>query len=381
MEVAPTPQYTLLYGALKNMGDYLIYERSKQLLRVHKRMEGYLEFNGVREPLDEHVDEINKTRAVVICGGPGLVWNMYPRKYPLTRDLDAIKVPIIVLGSGWFGVPGDGASLAEYDFNASTHLLFDRIKREGHDISVRDRLSEEALRRNGVDHVSMTGCPSWYDLEHLDHEFEPGRVSTVAFTPPASQVFAAQAVRVMERLRRQLPDATLICSFHRGIEADDQTPERESAWARRLAAQAEALGYQVKDGSYGLENVAYYDDCDLHVGYRVHGHLYFLARRRPSILIHEDGRGRGASEAIGLPGIQGGRRSLAGRLASVLRQPKLTAFLGARRALVAADPKAPEMVEAMLVSELASGFASFKELPSAFRHHYQTMVRFLDRMP
>ena len=31
--------YTLLYGALKNMGDYLIYERSKQLLCQHKGME------------------------------------------------------------------------------------------------------------------------------------------------------------------------------------------------------------------------------------------------------------------------------------------------------------------------------------------------------
>src|SRR5699024_8576119 len=43
--------------------------------------------------------------------------------------------------------------------------------------------------------------------------------------------------------------------------------------------------------------------CDLHIGYRVHAHIYFLSKRLPSILLHEDGRGNGVSEALNSPGI------------------------------------------------------------------------------
>ena len=50
--------YTLLYAALKNMGDFLIYDRSKALLRKHKGMQNYLELHSRRESLDSRLDEV-----------------------------------------------------------------------------------------------------------------------------------------------------------------------------------------------------------------------------------------------------------------------------------------------------------------------------------
>ena len=98
--------YTLLYAALKNMGDFLIYERAKALLRKHKGMEDYLQLHSRRESLDSRLDEVNATKAVIICGGPGTVWNMYPKTYPPASHLEYIKVPIVIMASGWYGVPG-----------------------------------------------------------------------------------------------------------------------------------------------------------------------------------------------------------------------------------------------------------------------------------
>ena len=123
--------YTLLYGANKNMGDFLIYERSKDLLRKHKNLEGYLEFHSVHESLDSHLHQVNKTKAVIICGGPGILHNVYPGKYPLATNLDDITIPIIIMGSGWYGVPGDEATIAQYHFSESTKGLFEKIQSQG----------------------------------------------------------------------------------------------------------------------------------------------------------------------------------------------------------------------------------------------------------
>ena len=374
--------YALLYSALKNMGDFLIYERTKELLRKHKGMQDYVEIHGRRESLDPQLDRVNATKAVIICGGPGIVWNMYPGKYLLATNLDDIKVPIIIMGTGWYGVPGDDATLAQYDFNASTMRLLQRATADGRMIGVRDHLTKRALTNNGIANVRMIGCPSWYDLDHLDSEFRvPDPVKTVVFTPPAKRLFRGQAVGVMEMLRRLFPDARMLCSFHRGLTPDEQTPEREARWLGELAQRAGDLGYEVVDASYGLESVRFYEDCDLHIGYRVHGHLYFLAKRKPSFLIQEDGRGRGASEALGLPDIRGWERTAFGRVAAKVKEPRFSYFLEKRGMDIRARRSVPSELERYIRREMEGGFGGFEELPQTLRQHYGTMVQFLESIP
>ena len=364
------------------MGDFLIYERTKALLRQHKGMEAPVELHSRSESLDTYLDRVNATKAVIICGGPGTMSNMYPGTYPLATNLDDIKVPIIILGSGWYGIPGDDATIAQYSFTATAMGLFERIRCQGHMISVRDYLTEHVLQNSGITNVVMTGCPSWYDLQHLDANFEaPDSIRTVVFTPPAQGIFRHQAVDVMEMLRGLFPDARLICSFHRGIEPDEQTPQKEAQWMGELAQAARDRGFEVIDASYGLENVGFYDDCDLHVGYRVHGHIHFLGQRKPSFLIHEDGRGRGASEALGLPGIQGWVRTVAGKAAAKTKQPQFSAFLDKRDMAIHGRQSVAGEVERYIKEEMESGFARFSGLSQTIRQHYRSMVGFLETIP
>ena len=364
------------------MGDFLIYERTKALLRLHKGMEAPVELHSRSESLDTYLDQVNATKAVIICGGPGTMRNMYPGTYPLATNLDDIKVPIIILGSGWYGVPGDDATIARYGFTATAMGLFERIRCQGHMISVRDYLTKRVLQNSGIANVVMTGCPAWYDLDHLDADFDvPDPVRTVVFTPPAKGIYRHQAVDVMEMMPGLFPDARLICSFHRGIEQDEQTPQREAQWMGELGQAARDRGFEVIDASYGLENVGFYDDCDLHVGYRVHGHIHFLGQRKPSFLIHEDGRGRGASEALGLPGIQGWVRTVAGKAAAKAKQPQFSAFLEKRDMVIHGRQSVAGEVERYIREEMESGFARFRGLSQTLRQHYCSMVRFLETIP
>jgi hypothetical protein len=104
----------------------------------------------------------------------------------------------------------------------------------------------------------------------------------------------------MERLSSEFGDADLYCCFHRGIYRDEHTDLVDSLYHRWLKYKAERLGFEIVNMAYSPEKLSLYDTIDLHIGYRVHGHIAFLTRRKPSYLIHEDGRGKGFSESVKL---------------------------------------------------------------------------------
>jgi len=71
-------------------------------------------------------------------------------------------------------------------------------------------------------------------------------------------------------------------------------------WHVRVFAFAAARGWQVAPIADGLDKFkALYDLTDLHVGYRVHAHIYSLSQQSASILINEDTRGVGQVTALG----------------------------------------------------------------------------------
>ena len=67
-----------------------------------------------------------------------------------------------------------------------------------------------------------------------------------------------------------------------------------------LSSRLNAIGVESRDISYSRDGFDIYNDCDLHIGFRVHAHIYNLSMRNISILIEEDGRGAGVNEALGL---------------------------------------------------------------------------------
>lgn len=93
---------TLLIGAYKNAGDFLIADRSKKILQdVYSdcKITTYLR----NEKLDKYLDEINKSDVIILAGGPGYHQRIYPNQFKLTNDLNDIKPKMMTLGMGWYG--------------------------------------------------------------------------------------------------------------------------------------------------------------------------------------------------------------------------------------------------------------------------------------
>jgi hypothetical protein len=121
-------KYILLHGAKKNLGDYLIYNSAKKLLKKYKPQTDLSSLPAWEEFTPKKIDKVNNADAIIITGGPGIRKNIYPGVYPLCPNLNKIKTPIYTLGLGWKEFPGDEKNIYEFKFSEKAHMLLDKIK-------------------------------------------------------------------------------------------------------------------------------------------------------------------------------------------------------------------------------------------------------------
>lgn len=97
-----------------------------------------------------------------------------------------------------------------------------------------------------------------------------------------------------------------------------------------------------------------YDDMDLHIGYRLHGHISFLRRRKPPVLLVEDARSYGLAHT---PGTDVG------------------CFEALSLATLEADPAAPEKAMAFVDGQIRCGFQDYQRVFSFIDKTYAGFVK------
>ncbi|MBN1523565.1 MAG: polysaccharide pyruvyl transferase family protein [Spirochaetales bacterium] len=374
--------YIGLTGAKKNIGDFLITQRCIELLTKFKPDYDIKIFNHW-ETLENNLDIVNNSKAIIIFGGPGYQYNMYPNIYKLLHNLDNISVPIIPLGLGWKGVPGDYQTLSHYNFSYLSKKLLNKMSKEHRALSCRDYYTHSVLNRNGIQNVIMTGCPVWYDLKSIGTKITiPKKFNKIVFTPAQNKIFRNQSIAIIKLLKRIFPDAQLYCSFHRGINTTDNFTTRSDIKNNHIIMHtAEKIGYSIVDAAYNLKNIAFYDECELHVGYRVHGHLYFLSKRKPSFLIHEDGRGRGVSESLNLFGIDAFRRTCTSLFFEIPALSVISRQIDRFINKIKPNQYAVSQLEDTILQELENNFCRFHGLHNVIDSHFKIMKEFIKNLP
>lgn len=281
-------RYLLLHRAIRNAGDFLIRQRATELISEARPDAELVSGEGWR-PLDEQFgQDLERFDAIIVSGGPGFQRRMYPRIYPLV-PLERIGVPLVLLSMGSYFFPADAASIDAHQLDSDTVRFLRWVAARAPAISTRDRLSATLLERAGIPCVRMTGDVAWYSSRNV-RLTPPADIDRIAFTPPANPLFYRDGLDVLAALRREFPRAHLLIALHR-----DPQPPFERA-ARKLSAEVVNLAGSVE----GFET---YDAVSLHVGYRLHAHLYRLSHGRPSYLLAEDSRGVGALQTLGPLGV------------------------------------------------------------------------------
>jgi hypothetical protein len=287
-----------LCGAYRNCGDHLIGMRARALLRTF--VQDDIITLDRKALTDDHYVMFNKARAVVLCGGPAYQREMYPNVYALDRS--RVRAPIRPLGLGWKSAAHKAPDA--FKFTPASEAFIRAIHERIPFSSARDPLTVDVLGHTGVKNVSMTGCPAWYDLGRLERDYEhKPDVRRLALSVPA--VMQPGVKELMTWLTQRFPSAHRVASFHHGLVPSSTPKGRETgrdfvAFARA----AKAAGWEIVGLANSLARMeALYDEVDLHVGYRVHAHIFCLSRRIGSILINEDARGVGQCRALGAPNL------------------------------------------------------------------------------
>lgn len=297
----------VLSGAYKNAGDFLIVNRSIALL---KYILGDIEIEVFlrNQDLTPKLNEINNCDVLVLAGGPGYIPNVYPDIIPLVPNLDDIQPKIFILGMGWFGANTSNEYLYNYRFNESSKKLFTRVIKDGFLLGCRDYESAIVLKNNNIYDTVVTGCPAWYNLDVITNDFvynfeEPYRIENIYISDPANVKNYSHVINLINYLFNRFPSAKIKYIFHRGIKADKYTNERTASILLKFCRWLESNEIEYHDISYSDKGFSLYDDCDLHIGFRVHAHIYNLSNRKLSILFEEDARGAGVNNALGLKNI------------------------------------------------------------------------------
>lgn len=284
-----------LTGAFKNSGDYLIGHRARTLLQNHTEHE-IVDINR-KELTDESYRKINQAEALLLTGGPAYQKKIYPDIYPL--DLKRIDVPIIPFGLGWKGSLGQAPETFKFDAAAETFVH--RIHEGNLFSSARDHQTVGILNRLGIKNALMTGCPAWYDEEKLKLDFEPREVKHLVFSMPA--VPQEHVMPLLAYLAKKYPKAKKTLAFNAGYKSTrSKDRAKYTRWNYLTILRAKTLGFRPVsfESDFGkFQEVM--GSADLHLGFRVHSHIFSLSQRIASALIAEDSRGISQLEALNGP--------------------------------------------------------------------------------
>ena len=290
--------YTMLTTMVSgNVGDQLIVESAKKLIESIKNDKDFLEFSR-DEDLTNHLEKINKTKAIIMPHFGIRDPDMYPNTYRLVNDLSKIKVPLIPIGIGWKGFPGDLETLQTLKYSKNTQKFLKYISNQVHTMMCREDFTCKILENHNITNTKMSGDCAWYDIKKIGMKMKcPEKIRKIVFTTPYQERYLEQAKSIIKMISEKFPEADKICSFHTGYKTIKTD--------KKILKYAKENQFQIKDVSSDIRKIDFYKDCDLHIGYRCHGHIFFLRNRIPSILINEDGRGVGFSYTFGIGGFNG----------------------------------------------------------------------------
>lgn len=378
------PYYVILTGSKNNAGDFLIKHRAKQLFAWLRPDREVVDVDGWR-PFDQAtLDLVNGSCALILMGGPALQEKMRPRVYALVDELDRIKVPIVSMGIGWYSHKGRWEDTHHYPLTRLTLDLLDRVEGSGFVSSVRDYHTLNALACHGYKNFAMTGCPALYSRPHLDQPLVvPAKIGKVGVslgvTLKSSPRMFVQMQEVVLATCKRFPDAAVDVVFHHAIGQSYMTTHGAAkdlhVAQQRFLAWLQREGISHVDISGSAENLMnYYNSCDLHIGYRVHAHIFMSSISRPSVLLSEDGRGIALKEVIA-----------GGALNSYLHCSKNKVITGLHKLSLPYDDYVPapglagDLVR-LLDAELAGGVRLYQPREN-ISLHFPVMKKFIESLP
>ena len=288
----------LISGAYKNAGDFLIEERCRRLL-LHL-VTGANVHRIVLNEVKNNLDYLNEMDAICFHGGP-IYSNSLEKIFGDKIEPQNLLPKIMVVGGGWYGQYAYNSSPYRYRFTDYTLKFWKHVDKTGYGLGCRDLYTVKTLKSKNLNSATMTGCPAWYDIPSLQitklsKNF--GSIRKIFVSEPANKENFSLMFELVRYLKVTFNNAQISIVVHRDKNVFlKRTDSAHLVWYEKNQID-------IIDITNSCDGFSVYNDSDLHIGFRVHAHIYNLSIRNRSILIEEDGRGAGVNQALGLIGIK-----------------------------------------------------------------------------
>lgn len=267
-----------------NVGDHLITHSLIQMLR--RRSPKFMPKVLFREEsLDGFSDGSVRS---IIAPGFSVLDETYPKLFGLYTDPGRLK-NFYPIGCSFQHTLPSFTAFEEQRYGEQTLNFLRMVVARSGPLPCRDQLIVDMLLRNGVD-AMYCGDLAIYDEARINTRFSaPAEITSVVFTIQHHDRFDSQSFDLLRLIKERFGKARLFIAFH-------SKPNKRSL---KVSAFAAGLGFEPLLLSGDVENLRVYDAIDLHIGYRLHGHIAFLRRRKPSVLLVEDARSFGLANTTG----------------------------------------------------------------------------------
>ncbi|MGK7892066.1 MAG: polysaccharide pyruvyl transferase family protein [Xenococcus sp. (in: cyanobacteria)] len=292
-----------------NIGDGFILKSILNLLNPYRCQ--YV-FTTRKKLTDENIKNINSTKALILAGANQLNDNFSILPGAEQSFIDKIQVPIIPFGIGIYGVPSN---------NSQMSLLTQEILKNIHTkikySSWRCNLSIDYLQEflPELNHkILMTGCPVMYHKNILSNKQFQEKSKLIIVTVTERADFWERETETIKFVKERFPNSRKILSLHQDFAALgvkqhpkknilrfwDIEPQLDSEIIK-LRKYAQQLGFRIFKPKSVEQCWRLYNKCDLHIGSRVHAHLYFLSQAKKSFLTYVDDRCLGFAQTLNFP--------------------------------------------------------------------------------
>jgi len=238
-----------------NVGDGFILDSATKLIGARPQVAV-----SNRVPLtDAAIEAINATSCVVAVGANTLKDDFELAPGFDLKTLERIKVPVILMGVGHYGVPQVTRGLSP-----ASQALFRAFLERFPLMSVRcdasrryvlDALPDQAER------VLMTSCPVAHRVDGIDHGFARKETYDQLVVTITDRSHIPEQMPLLGMALRAFPAKRRILALH------------QDYGNAQLWAAANGAGFEVFRGDNHQDFIRLYQQTDAHFGNRVHAHL------------------------------------------------------------------------------------------------------------
>ena len=266
-----------------NPGDSLLTENAKAILNNVFKGKCICEVSFAEKP-ESYIDQINSAD---ICFFTTISYHNYD-VFVYYNLIKKIKIPVIAMASSCalqrFNI------IQDYKLSKEIKEAINIVNSYSDIIPVRDVFTKFVLDKNGREKVELTGDLGCFNfgnpIQKIRH---PSEIKKILITTGHQPDYNNQMLDIVSYLVKKFPKAEIVYSSHGKTFDFGKTNLKDSI--------------KIEDASVTCDKMDFYQNFDLHVGYRLHGHIKCLSIGIPSILMAEDFRGVGQQYTLGNVGV------------------------------------------------------------------------------